>query len=505
MKLLKELVQLNLIEEQLLTQMGAQSAEWSDMECLRHLSRQQLIQEERLLFFFSKRYDLPLFSRTSPLSSPFPNRELCRYIFQETQVLMIVLDGKYVGLLSLQADLFSLDKISFYVGAPISWYWCTSQYSESLWLNSDGESWAVTETSIIELTEDLLEQAIGQRASDVHIEGRGDELKVRIRVDGNLKECVVLPIETQAPLLSRFKILAGMDVAVRRRPQDGGYSYEARNGNIFDLRISSIPTTLGEKLVIRLLDQTPILHRLEALGFFQEDLNILHRACHLQSGLILVVGPTGSGKTTTLYAMLNEMDAQTQNIMTIEDPVEYHISRINQVAVHPEQNLTFSKALRTFLRQDPDVILVGEIRDEETAQIAIKAALTGHLVLSTLHCVDVKTTIQRLTSLGVDEDLLADTLKVIVAQRLVRRRCDHGDHGQTCERCRGTGYWGRVPAYEILQVNQTIRERIKGGHSGNELIIPHSGVYYHTFEQTIARLIQDGLTDSNETEKLMSW
>lgn len=505
MTLLDELIQHRLIEESLLSQLGKQRDLLSDIDCLRQLARRHLIDENSFLSFFSKRYHIPLFSKISLTPTPFPDTDLVRYIFQETEVLIVILEKTCAGLLSLHSDLFSLDKIAFHISQPINWYWCSSQYTDSFWQFSGKENWHYSDISVVELTENVLEQAIGQRASDVHLEGQDNRLSVRIRVDGYLKETTNFPMEVQAPLLSRFKILAGMDIAVKRRPQDGGYSYQARNGNRFDLRVSSIPTSTGEKLVIRLLDQTPVLHKLEALGFFPEDLRVLRQACKMQGGLILVVGPTGSGKTTTLYAMLNEMDASQLNIMTIEDPVEYHIDKINQVAVEPEQNLTFAQALRTFLRQDPDVILVGEIRDEETAIIAIKAALTGHLVLSTLHSTDAATTIQRLTNLGVETDLLADTLKVIVSQRLVRRLCNHGPNTKTCNRCRGTGYFGRIPVYEILQVNHTIRHRIKQGKLGKELIASGEGVYCHTFQQTVDRLIQEQKTTSHEANKLMSW
>jgi type II secretory ATPase GspE/PulE/Tfp pilus assembly ATPase PilB-like protein len=323
-----------------------------------------------------------------------------------------------------------------------------------------------------------------------------------MRIDGHLHDRMEFALESQVPLLSRIKILAGMDIAVKRRPQDGHYSYHARQGHVYDLRVSSLPTEAGEKLVLRLLDQTPVQYKLSALGFLEDDLVVLTRACQMSSGIVLVVGPTGSGKTTTLYAMLNEMNSREKNILTIEDPVEYHIEGINQVTVQPAQDLTFSNALRASLRQDPDVILIGEIRDEETAEIAIKAALTGHLVLSTLHSVDAVTTIQRLSNLEVDPALLADTLSVIISQRLVRRICDHDPSSSQCSRCHGSGYSGRVPVYEILRIDPVLRQRIREGCTSQNLIAPAPELYFHSFQQTSQRLIEAGITDEKELQTI---
>jgi type II secretory ATPase GspE/PulE/Tfp pilus assembly ATPase PilB-like protein len=302
-----------------------------------------------------------------------------------------------------------------------------------------------------------------------------------------------------------------MDIAVRRRPQDGHYTYRSNGSRNFDVRVSTLPGQSGEKLVLRLLDQTPVQHKLEALGFFKNDLEMLYQASQAPNGLILMVGPTGSGKTTTLYAILNALNSQEKNILTIENPVEYHIEGITQVSVKPEQGLGFAETLRAALRQDPDVILIGEIRDEETASIAVKAALTGHLVLSTLHSNDAVTAIQRLLNLGIAPDLLAETLTVIVSQRLVRRLCSHHNTEKTltrktdknCLRCRGTGYSGRIPVYEILKVNTLVRNRIQAGETGNKLIRPDTELYFHTMEQTAKRLAKEGLTDWKELQPLL--
>ncbi|MBF0286874.1 MAG: type II/IV secretion system protein [SAR324 cluster bacterium] len=502
MPLLDELIAQNLIEATILAQLGTRSTQLTDIENIRQLSRKQLVEEEQLQPFFAKRYQIPLLSQASASPAPLAESVLCRHIYQETKVLLVSFGDQCGGIVSLHSDLFSLDKISYHFEAPLLWYWSTSRQIEALWQLSDHIEKQHSEMSVVELGDHILEKAIGQHCSDIHFEAGMDGFVVRFRVDGYLYDAMKFSTDMQAPLLSRIKILAGMDVAVKRLPQDGHYNYHAGNGEYYDLRVSSIPTEMGEKLVIRILDQTPVQYKLEVLGFLPEDLEILYKACQMDSGLILVVGPTGSGKTTTLYAMLNEMNSREKNIMTVEDPVEYHIPEINQISVQPEQNLTFAEALRAFLRQDPDIILVGEIRDEETAAIAIKAALTGHLVLATLHSVDAATTIQRLGNLGVDLNLLADTLKVVLSQRLVRRVCKHEKEKNSCLHCRGTGYAGRVPVYEILRVNRTISDRIKAGILGKDLTTPGTEVFFHSFEQTIQRLIEKKITDHNELKKI---
>ncbi len=502
MSLLNELIAQNLIEETVLAQLGARSSQLTDIENVRQLSRKQLIEEEQLQSFFAARYHVPLLSQAQAPPAPLNDFTLCRHIYQETKVLLASFGDRCGGILSLYSDLFSLDKISYHFDTPLLWYWSTSQQIEALRQLSDNSEKQHSDMSAVELSQHILEKAIGQNCSDIHFEAGMDGFVIRFRVDGYLHDAMKFSTDVQAPLLSRIKILAGMDIAVKRRPQDGHYSYHASNGDSYDLRVSSIPTEMGEKLVIRMLDQAPTQYKLDTLGFLPEDLEVLYKACQMDSGLILVVGPTGSGKTTTLYAMLNEMNSREKNIMTVEDPVEYHIPEINQVSVQPDQHLTFAEALRAFLRQDPDIILVGEIRDEETAAIAIKAALTGHLVLSTLHSVDAATTMQRLNNLGVDLNLLADTLKVVLSQRLVRRLCPHDIDQASCLRCHGTGYSGRIPVYEILQVNRTISDRIKAGVLGKDLTAPGSGVFFHSFEQTMQRLVEKGITDREELKKI---
>ena len=350
----------------------------------------------------------------------------------------------------------------------------------------------------------MLEKAINLNASDIHLEIQKDFLRVRFRIDGVLQEMGKLSKELSPQIFSRLKIPGDMDIAVQRQPQDGHYSYLAKNHSHFDLRISTIPAQKGEKMVLRLLDQIPVTHNLEALGFFEEDLSVLKNACRAASGMVIMVGPTGSGKTTTLYAMLNLINSPSRNILTIENPVEYELPGITQISIDPDQDLDFSKTLRAALRQDPDVILIGEIRDEETAEIAVKAELTGYFVLTTLHSRDALTVIQRLKNLGISADLLSETLNLIVSQKLVRRLCRHHRIEKNCRNCRncrnckGTGYHGRIPLYEILKLDQNLRERIRKNVSGPALLDEVERVYFRGMKETAGLLLEQRITDTKE-------
>ena len=343
---------------------------------------------------------------------------------------------------------------------------------------------------VVKLADRILVEATGNRASDVHIEPLQNAVVVRYRIDGLLEEAFRFPRGLHQPLIGRFKIMARLDIAERRVPQDGRTKIRVQD-RLVDFRVSSLPTHLGEKITLRILDAAKALHPLEELGLTRLDLERLTDAAKRPEGMILVTGPTGSGKTTTLYALLQRLQSIAQNIVTIENPVEYRLSGINQVDVNEKQGLTFPSVLRSVLRQDPDVILVGEIRDAETAQIAFQAAQTGHLVLSTLHTNDSAATVTRLLDLGCEPYVLASSLNLIVAQRLVRkvcRECGEPDkpaeetlrklalddetkamlrRGAGCPTCRGTGYWGRVGLYELLPISTSIARLIeaKAGES----------------------------------------
>src|SRR5688572_20529747 len=339
------------------------------------------------------------------------------------------------------------------------------------------------QSPVIRLVNYIIYNAVKEGASDIHIEPAERCLRVRYRIDGRLYKSLEVPVNLLGAVTSRIKIMACLDISERRLPQDGRV-HVLLDGRKIDLRISTFPGNRGEKTVIRVLDTRSVSLNLRDLGFAEDVLTPLQNAIQAPNGIILVTGPTGSGKSTTLYAALNEIASMENNICTVEDPIEYHIPLINQFQVQERVGLTFSKALRTLLRQDPDVIMVGEIRDEETARTAIQAALTGHLVLSTLHTNDAPSAITRLINMGVEPYLIGAALNMVLAQRLVRRVCpkcreaydpprqlrktvekmgfemDTFYCGVGCKRCRNTGFSGRIGVHELLIINDELRDQI---------------------------------------------
>jgi type II secretion system protein E len=340
------------------------------------------------------------------------------------------------------------------------------------------------EAPVIRLANLVVLQAVRQSASDIHVEPQERVLRVRYRVDGVLSPVMSPPKHVHAALVSRLKIMAGMNIAERRVPQDGRIPLKVDNRDI-TLRVSTIPTTWGEKVVMRILDKQGALVGIERLGLQPEDRQRFDRIIGKPHGIILLTGPTGSGKTTSLYAMLNRLNRPEVNIITIEDPVEYPVPGIAQVQVNPKAGLTFAGGLRAFLRQDPDIIMVGEIRDEETGRIAIQAALTGHLVLSTLHTNDAPSAITRLVDMGIEPFLVSSSTIGVIAQRLVRVLCDRCKEPYTppdelldrlglqgmlepttfyrakgCQFCHQTGYRGRIGIFEVMTIDETLRDLI---------------------------------------------
>ncbi|CUU38183.1 MAG: Flp pilus assembly complex ATPase component TadA [Armatimonadetes bacterium] len=342
------------------------------------------------------------------------------------------------------------------------------------------------EGPIVRVANTIIQQAIAERASDIHVEPQARNVRIRYRIDGVLHEALTLPKYVQAPLISRYKIMAEMNIAEKRLPQDGRIPIRYQ-GKEYDLRVSSIPTPHGEKIVMRILDKTSVLIGLNKLGFTPETQARLEELVMQPQGMVLSTGPTGSGKTTTQYSILHKLNSVEKNILTIEDPIEYQLPGIAQVQVNRKAGLTFATALRAFLRQDPDIIMVGEMRDLETAEIAIEAALTGHLVLSTLHTNDAPSAVIRMVDMGVEPYLIAATVTGVLAQRLARRVCQHCKEpreipasdlrafgfqvedpdqivtiweGVGCDHCRGRGYAGRVGIYELMVVNAEIAEMI---------------------------------------------
>jgi len=341
---------------------------------------------------------------------------------------------------------------------------------------------------IIRVAHTIITQAIREGASDIHIEPETKGVRIRYRIDGVLNEIMTVPKHIRAPLISRYKILADLNIAERRVPQDGRIAIRFENKE-YDLRVSTIPTQYGEKVVMRILDKTGVLLGLSKLGFTPEIQHQLEELVTQPQGMVLTTGPTGSGKTTTLYSVLNKISTSEVNVLTIEDPVEYQLPGIAQVQINTKAGLTFAKAMRAFLRQDPDIIMVGEMRDLETANTAVEASLTGHLVLSTLHTNDSPSAVMRLADMGVETYLIAATVTGVMAQRLARRICPqcrepyevpashlrrygyeppHGDDsemvtlykGAGCENCKGTGYRGRLGLYELMRMNEEIAELV---------------------------------------------
>ena len=351
-----------------------------------------------------------------------------------------------------------------------------------------------TDAPAVVFVNSLLVQAIQERASDIHIEPQENNLRIRFRIDGMLREFPPANKKLQSGVIARIKILADLDIAERRIPQDGRVKFKIM-GRSVDVRTSTIPGIYGEKIVLRILDQGTTSLDFDDLGFPRDKLVRVKETTKSAHGMILVTGPTGSGKTTTLYSILNYVNDPNLNIITVEDPVEYRLAGINQVQARPNVGLTFASALRSILRQDPDIVMVGEIRDTETGEIAIKAALTGHLVLSTLHTNNAIATIIRMLNMGIDKYLIVSSVEVIIAQRLVRRVCsnckeqvevpeeihlylerlgkdtskDKFYRGKGCKQCGGSGYWGRLAIHEILFMDPAIKEAIIADKSEMEL------------------------------------
>ncbi|MEZ4460664.1 MAG: GspE/PulE family protein [bacterium] len=353
-----------------------------------------------------------------------------------------------------------------------------------------------TDKPVVNAVEYLLHYAFDQRASDIHIEPKREHTIIRFRIDGVLHNVYTLPRSVHPPLVSRLKMLGRMDIAEKRRPQDGRIKIQ-KDGRDVELRLSSLPVAFGEKIVVRIFDPEHLIQDLDSIGFFKEDLTTWRTFMNRPTGLVLVTGPTGSGKTTTLYSSLKELAGPEVNITTVEDPIEMVYEEFNQVLVQRKIDVTFAQALRTILRQDPDIVMVGEIRDGETANMAIQAALTGHLVFSTMHTNDTASTVTRLLELDVEPFLLASTLVGVMAQRLLRRICTSckvetyltreqidildiklppGSEqrlpvhmGEGCIRCRGTGYYGRLGIFEIMGFDESIRKLVGSRSSAPDI------------------------------------
>ena len=394
--------------------------------------------------------------------------------------------------------------------------------------NVIGEEGAASAPTI-RLVNSVIERAVNDRASDIHMEPHETDLKVRMRIDGVLHEILTIPKELQASVISRVKIMSGMDIAERRIPQDGRFNVSMKD-RVIDLRVSTLPTVYGEKIVLRLLDKSGGIVSTEAIGLAGEDLEKYRRLIRMKNGVLLIVGPTGSGKSSTMYAMINELNTPEVNLVTLEDPVEYNVNGVNQVQINDKTGMTFANGLRAILRQDPDIIAVGEIRDGETAEIAMRAAITGHVVLSTIHTNDAAGTIERLVDIGVEPYLVGSALKGVVSQRLVRRICptcrtayeaspeeleDLGlsagqkrilYKGAGCPDCYNSGYKGRAAVFEILIISREIRDLISAGANRAQVdaVLHAPGSDFVTLQENAARMVLEGVTTVDEVNRVIN-
>lgn len=495
------------------------------------LVRLGFIKEQELLDFLSKQYGVQSIELSKIEIDPAVIKLLPTEVIQKYNVIPIRRVGHIITIAMVDpSNIFAVDDIKFMTGydvdvvissessvlAAMNKYYDTSSVNlqqvlmsmdgadEGLNILSESEAEeqvdlrelkeAVEEAPVVKLVNLILTDAIKKGASDIHIEAYEKKFRVRYRIDGVLYEVMNPPLKLRAALTSRLKIMAELDIAERRMPQDGRIKLRIKEREI-DLRVSTLPCLFGEKVVLRILDKGSLSFDLAKLGFEPKANDDLMKAIHSPYGMVLVTGPTGSGKSTTLYSALQQINEVGVNIMTAEDPVEYNMFGVNQVQMKEEIGLNFAAALRSFLRQDPDVVLVGEIRDYETAEIAVKAALTGHLVLSTLHTNDAPSTITRLLNMGIEPFLVASSLVLIIAQRLVRRICKDCKEeekvnptalmelgfsepevhttvcykGKGCQTCNNTGYKGRVALYEVMLIDEEIKELILEGASAVDI------------------------------------
>ncbi|HVN36621.1 MAG TPA: type IV-A pilus assembly ATPase PilB [Myxococcota bacterium] len=384
---------------------------------------------------------------------------------------------------------------------------------------------ASEDAPVVKLVNLILTDAVKKNASDIHIEPYEKTFRVRYRIDGVLYEVMKPPLKLRNAITSRLKIMSELDIAERRLPQDGRIKLKMGRGKEMDFRVSVLPTLFGEKVVLRLLDKSNLQLDMTKLGFEMNQLQVFQNCIHQPYGMVLVTGPTGSGKTTTLYSALSELNKMSENLSTAEDPVEFNLMGINQVQMHEEIGLNFAAALRSFLRQDPDIIMVGEIRDFETAEIAVKAALTGHMVLSTLHTNDAPSTVNRLLNMGIEPFLVSSSVNCIVAQRLARRVCEGCKEtdpevthealveaglpedvarevapvkGKGCRDCSETGYKGRFAVYEVMELKEELKEFVLNGASALELKREAIRLGMKTLRQSALSKLREGLTTLKE-------
>ncbi len=383
----------------------------------------------------------------------------------------------------------------------------------------------VNSSPIVQLVKTMIEQAVRQRASDIHIEPMENQVRVRYRIDGTLYEKQTYTPKALAAIVARIKIIGGMDISEKRKPQDGRIT-QIVDRMEYDIRVSILPTVYGEKVVMRLTSKTALTREKSQLGLNEQEMKVFDHILSNPHGILLVTGPTGSGKSTTLYTALSELNSEEVNIITVEDPVEANIDGINQVQVNPKANLTFASALRSILRQDPDIIMIGEIRDTETAEIAVQASITGHMVVSTLHTNSAASTVTRLADMGIEPYLIADSTVGIIAQRLVRRLCNSCKEAVEptadeiellgiradepikiykpcgCSMCDDTGYKGRIGVYEIMEVTSDLKRIIAKNGTADEIKDQALKEGMSTLRMSATRYVLDGITSVSEMKKV---
>ncbi len=509
------------------------------------------IKEDTLVSFLSGQYGTPFIN----LSEFSINSDLIKLIPCDIahKYLVFPLSLRATTLVIAMADpsnIFAIDDIKFLTGYRIevlaatesaikealNKYYDTSSNLSELVSHLDGEGvefieegdeidiselkYASEEAPVIKLVNGMLNDAIRKGASDIHVESYDKTFRVRFRIDGVLYDAMNPSLKFKNAFISRLKIMSKLDIAERRLPQDGRIKIKTERNREVDFRVSVLPTLFGEKVVLRLLDKSSLQLDMTKLGFEKDDLENFQKGITQPFGMVLVTGPTGSGKTTTLYSAISELNEISKNISTAENPVEYNLMGINQVQIHEGIGLTFANTLRAFLRQDPDIILVGEIRDFETAEIAIKAALTGHLVLSTLHTNDAPSTVNRLLNMGIEPFLIASSVTLILAQRLVRKVCSecripttlseqafidlgvkpeefqniHLYKGTGCKNCNHTGFKGRIAVYEVMPLNANLKELILKGASSTDLKKEAMKCGMSTLRSSAINKMKQGLT-----------
>ncbi|MDD2309610.1 MAG: type IV-A pilus assembly ATPase PilB [Desulfuromonadaceae bacterium] len=523
------------------------------------LINMKLLTEEQLTSFLSKQYGVPSVNLADYEIDPSVIKIIPPEVVQKYQLLPVNRAGATLVIaVSDPSNLFAIEDIKFMTGyniemvvaserdikVSIDKYYDQSASLADVMSDMDVEDFEIVDDNeqidvgsleratedapVVKMVNAILQDAIRKKASDIHVEPYEKLFRVRFRIDGVLYEVMKPPLKLKNAITSRIKIMAELDIAERRLPQDGRIKIKLGGGKDMDFRVSCLPTLFGEKIVLRLLDKGNLQTDLTKLGYEPEALAHFMHEIHKPFGMVLVTGPTGSGKTVSLYSAIAELNKVSENISTAEDPVEFNFAGINQVQMHEDIGLNFSAALRSFLRQDPDIIMIGEIRDFETAEIAIKAALTGHMVLSTLHTNDAPATINRLLNMGIEPFLVASAVNLITAQRLARRVCgeckqpedipvqaliDAGVspdeassyvcmRGKGCPACNNTGYKGRVGFYQVMPMREEIKELILNGANTAEIKRESMRIGIKTMRQSGLTKLKEGVTSFEEVLRI---